>query len=140
MSTITRTIRNLWRVGVKASDAWHQLQYIGDTKAGALVGVDRFGNKYFEDNEDLPLRTRWVDYKVHDFDPAQIEPGWHAWISYAVDKPPNQDPILAYRRRAWEDTDAKPIPNLTLTRGAYKPYNTVKAKVTTWESTAAERK
>lgn len=52
---------------------------------------------------------------------AQIEPFWHAWISYAVDKPPTVDPI-AQVARSW----AKPhhIPNYTATRGAYKPYNT----------------
>lgn len=27
---------------------------VGDTKAGTLIGVDRFGNKYFENNEELP--------------------------------------------------------------------------------------
>ncbi|KAI1767517.1 NDUFA12-domain-containing protein [Hypoxylon sp. FL1150] len=137
MSTITRTLSNFWRVGFK--DYFHQLNYIGDTKAGALIGTDRFGNKYFENTEELPLRTRWVDYKKHDFDPAQIEPGWHAWISYAVDKPPSQDPLLAYKRRVWEDIDAKTIPNYTMTRGAYKPYSTVKSKITTWEPTAVER-
>lgn len=52
---------------------------------------------------------------------AQIEPLWHAWISYAVDTPPTLDP-LAKTARSW----AKPyhIPNYTATRGAYKPYNT----------------
>lgn len=52
---------------------------------------------------------------------SQIEPFWHAWISYAVDKPPTEDPI-AKVARSW----AKPyhIPNYTATRGAYKPYNT----------------
>lgn len=55
---------------------------------------------------------------------AQIEPGWHAWMSYAVDKPPTEDPLIRYQRRAWEDKDAKTIPNYTMTRGAYKPYNT----------------
>ncbi|KAI0453570.1 NADH:ubiquinone oxidoreductase 13.4kD subunit [Xylaria acuta] len=138
MSTITRTVKNLWKVGVR--DAWHQLNHIGDTKAGTLIGTDRWGNKYFENNEELPLRTRWVDYKSTDFDAAQIEPGWHAWISYLVDKPPTQDALLQYKRRAWEDTDPKSRPNYTQTRGAYKPYNTVKAKITMWEPVAAERK
>jgi NADH dehydrogenase [ubiquinone] 1 alpha subcomplex assembly factor 2 len=52
---------------------------------------------------------------------AQIEPFWHAWMSYAVDTPPNEDPI-SKTARSW----AKPyhIPNWTLTRGAYKPYST----------------
>lgn len=30
------------------------LQHIGDTKAGIFVGADRFGNKYFENSEELP--------------------------------------------------------------------------------------
>ncbi len=55
---------------------------------------------------------------------AQIEPGWHAWISYLVDKPPTLDPLLQYKRRAWEDADPKSIPSYTLSWGAYKPYNT----------------
>ena len=60
---------------------------------------------------------------------AQIEPGWHAWISYAVDKPPTEDPLIRYQRRPWEDKDAKTIPNYTMTRGAYKPYSTYVASV-----------
>ncbi|KAI0471533.1 NDUFA12-domain-containing protein [Xylariaceae sp. FL0804] len=134
MSTLPRTLRNLWKVGFK--DAFHQIMYIGDTKAGTLIGTDRFGNKYFENNEELPLRTRWVDYKSHDFDPAQIEPGWHAWMSYSVDKSPAEDKLLGYQRRPWEDTDAKTIPNYTLSRGAYTPYSTTKTKISTWEPTA----
>ena len=43
---------------------------MGDTKVGTLVGVDRYGNKYFENKEELPLRTRWVDYKDKEFDPS----------------------------------------------------------------------
>ncbi|CAN8095529.1 unnamed protein product [Discula destructiva] len=135
MSTISRTLGNLRKVGLK--DYWHQLQYIGDTKAGTLIGTDKFGNKFYENMADeLPLRTRWVDYRVHDFDPAQIEPLWHAWISYAVDTPPTQDP-LAKTARSW----AKPfhIPNYTATRGAYKPYNTVKPKIDAWEPFAKHR-
>ncbi|KAI3391920.1 hypothetical protein diail_6622 [Diaporthe ilicicola] len=135
MSTITRTLGNIRKIGLK--EYWHQLNYIGDTKAGTLVGTDKFGNKYYENwSDELPLRTRWVDYKKHDFDPAQIEPFWHAWISYAVNKPPTEDPI-AQVARSW----AKPhhIPNYTATRGAYKPYSTTKAKIDSWQPTAIAR-
>jgi NADH:ubiquinone oxidoreductase subunit len=40
-----------------------------------LVGIDRFGNKYFENmEEELPrmlriVRTRWVDYKEAEYEP-----------------------------------------------------------------------
>lgn len=50
-----------------------------------LVGTDKFGNKFYENDEELPrtaslpppnptvltpppVRTRWVDYSKHDFD------------------------------------------------------------------------
>ncbi|KAI0849111.1 NDUFA12-domain-containing protein [Daldinia vernicosa] len=138
MSTITRTLTNYWRIGIK--EYFHQMQTIGDTKAGTLVGVDRLGNKYFENGEELPLRTRWVDYKNSDYDASHIEPGWHAWLAYTVDKAPSQDPSLAYTKRVWGDIDVKTIPNYTLTRGAYKPYSTTKSKITMWEPTAIERK
>jgi len=31
---------------------------LGDTKAGKLVGVDKFGNKFFEDPEELPRTSK----------------------------------------------------------------------------------
>ena len=56
MSTILRTLRNLRKIGIK--DFGHQMQYIGDTKAGTLIGKDRFGNKYFENLQDeLPCTS-----------------------------------------------------------------------------------
>lgn len=51
---------------------WHDTRSprpLGDIKAGTLIGVDKYGNKFFENTvEELPLRTRWVDYKSKDFD------------------------------------------------------------------------
>ncbi|TVY28608.1 NADH dehydrogenase [ubiquinone] alpha subcomplex subunit [Lachnellula hyalina] len=136
MSTTTRTLRNLRRVGIK--DALHQMQHIGDTKAGALIGTDRYGNKFFENlEEELPLRTRWVDYKDYETDASHIEPGWHAWISYMVDKPPTQDPILKTQVRPWELPTHRP--NLTFSRAAFKTYSTTKPKLTAWTPTVASR-
>jgi hypothetical protein len=35
--------------------------YIGDTRAGTLVGTDRMGNKFYENiTEELPLRVRML--------------------------------------------------------------------------------
>ena len=88
-----------------------------------MIGTDRWGNKYFENlEEELPLRTRWVDYKSKEFDATQIEPGWHAWMSYLVDKPPTQDKLLEVGKRLWETPN--PMPNFTQSRGAYRPYST----------------
>ncbi|EXJ79959.1 NADH-ubiquinone oxidoreductase subunit [Capronia epimyces CBS 606.96] len=136
MSTITRTLRNLWRVGFK--EYGHQLQYIGDTKAGVLIGTDRFGNKYYENlQEELPLRTRWVDYKDKHYEASSVEPGWHAWISYLVDKPPVEDKILEIGLRPWEPKE--PRVNYSMTRGAYRPYSTTKSKYSAWLPVAKPR-
>ncbi|KAK5111256.1 hypothetical protein LTR62_005284 [Meristemomyces frigidus] len=125
MSTILRTLRNLRSIGLK--EYGHQIQYMGDTKRGTFIATDKYGNKYFENNEEeLPLRTRWVDYKDKEFDPSQIEPGWynkkHAWMSYMVDKPPSEDKLLQRQVRVWEPKEHRPL--LTMTRSAYVPYST----------------
>ncbi|KAH7318134.1 NADH ubiquinone oxidoreductase subunit NDUFA12-domain-containing protein [Stachybotrys elegans] len=135
MSTIPRTLRNIRKAGLKES--WWNMWYQGDTKFGRLVGTDRAGNKFFEDMEELPLRTRWVQFAKHDFDAAQIEPGWHAWIGYMVDTPPNADPLLKTGTRKFEP--ANPAPNYTMSRSAFKTYNTVKPKIAAWEPVAAPR-
>ncbi|KAF2457221.1 NADH ubiquinone oxidoreductase subunit NDUFA12-domain-containing protein [Lineolata rhizophorae] len=136
MSTLPRTLRNLRRIGLK--EYAHQMMYIGDTKAGTLIGTDRFGNKYYENiEEELPLRTRWVDYVNKEFDASQIEPGWHLWMSYAVDKPPTQDKILRTQLREWEPKEHRPL--LTLSRSAYKPYSTTRNKYFPWQPVAKPR-
>ncbi|KAI4624828.1 uncharacterized protein J4E87_005309 [Alternaria ethzedia] len=116
MSTLMRTLRNLRRVGLK--EYGHQM-------------ADKYGNKYFENlEEELPLRTRWVDYKDHEFDP-------HAWMSYMVDKSPAADPLLQRQVRVWEPKEHRPT--LTWTRSGYKPYNTVKPKYSPWTPVAKAR-
>ncbi|KYK60865.1 NADH dehydrogenase [Drechmeria coniospora] len=163
MSTIGRTLSNLRKVGIKdyfrqmlvrdyldptfdwrcstamimLTDFVSRTQYIGDTKAGRLIGTDRAGNKFFENNEELPLRTRWVEYAQHDYDAGQIDPGWHAWISYSVDKPPTEDALMQVGKRSFEKPG--PIFNWTQTRGAFKTYSTTKPKLRTWEPEAAPR-
>ncbi|KND86688.1 putative NADH dehydrogenase [ubiquinone] 1 alpha subcomplex subunit 12 [Tolypocladium ophioglossoides CBS 100239] len=112
MSTVGRTLSNLRKVGIKH---------------GRLIGQDRAGNKFFENGEELPLRTRWVEYAKHDYDAAQIEPGWHAWISYSVDQPPTQDPLMVTGTRLFEKPH--PQPNYTQTRGAFKTYSTTDLSV-----------
>lgn len=42
--------------------AWRLRLDTGDTKRGTLIGIDRFGNKYFENmEEELPrmLKRNW---------------------------------------------------------------------------------
>lgn len=39
MVSLHRTLRNMRRVGLR--EWWRQMQYIGDAKAGVLVGKDQ---------------------------------------------------------------------------------------------------
>ncbi len=63
MSTILRTFRNLRKIGIK--EYAHQLQNIGDTKAGTYIASDRYGNKYYENLEqELPCSFSPSPYPV----------------------------------------------------------------------------
>lgn len=106
-------------------------QGIGDTKSGTLIGTDRFGNRFYENTvEELPLRTKWVDYKHHFCDASETEPGWHAWLHHMVDNPPTKDSMLQPRTNAWSQPTH--VPNMTFTRSAYKPYSTVRNRIEAW--------
>ena len=63
-----------------------------------------------------------VDFKDKELDASQIEPGWHAWMSYLVDKPPTEDKIMELGLRPWESK--YPRVNMTQSRAAYRPYST----------------
>ncbi|EGX43206.1 hypothetical protein TWF173_008809 [Orbilia oligospora] len=135
MSWVTRTIRNVWKLGIR--DSVYQLATLGDTKVGILVGTDSYGNKYYQNyDEELPLRNRWVIYKNFYGDAAEIEPGWHNWMSYASDNVPNSSVIPNTGYHKWGKNLGY---NPTQTRGAYKPYNTVRPKIETWEPQVADR-
>ncbi|KAJ5523472.1 NADH-ubiquinone oxidoreductase subunit B17.2 [Penicillium frequentans] len=162
MSTILRTLRNLRRIGFK--EYGHQMQNIGDTKAGTLIGTDRWGNKFYENMaEELPRKApnpklekgtgsmeigvliyphspdtmgRLQD-QLPEWEPSQIEPGWHAWISYMVDAPPTQDKLLQTGLRHYEVAEHRP--NLTQTRAAFKTYSTTRPKYSAWTPVAAPR-
>jgi NADH:ubiquinone oxidoreductase subunit len=137
-SSLIRTIRNIINIGPKRY--WNQLNTIGDAKAGKLIGEDSYGNKYYENDyeDEIHLRTRWVEYKDgREFNISQVEPAWHFWLGYGVDLPPNQTPKEFTSIRAYPTS--KHTPAFTGTPGAYIPYNTVKPKISSWNSTVAPR-
>ncbi|KAK9370240.1 NADH ubiquinone oxidoreductase subunit NDUFA12-domain-containing protein [Lipomyces kononenkoae] len=136
-SSLIRVIRNLRRIGFK--DYLRQMNSIGDTKYGRLVGVDRYGNKFFEniEEDEIHLRTRWVQYKEWYYDVSQIEPAWHGWLGYLVDTRPNELQPDQKTVRKYPTPDV--VPNGTGTRNAYVPYSTVKPRVSAWSPTVKER-
>ena len=46
----------------------------------------------------------------------------HAWMSYMVDKPPSEEPILQLGHRQWEKKEHRPT--MTASRARYTPYST----------------
>lgn len=142
MSTsIVRTLKNIYKSGIKRS-AW-QIAFLNDTKPGGkLVGTDDWGNKYYETDaeEEIHLRTRWVEYNATflSIDISKSEPGWHYWLGYGTNTPPNQLPEDQKAHRSYP-VALRHKPNLTGTREAYVPYNTVKPKCQSWQPTVSER-
>lgn len=140
MSTsIVRTIKNIYSSGIRRA-AW-QIAFLNDTKRGVYVGTDDYGNKYYETDvpEEIHLRTRWVEYNdtFMSIDISKVEPGWHYWLGYGTNTPPNK---LPEDQRALRDFKPNPrLPNLTGTRGAFVTYNTAKPKYQAWEPQVKER-
>ena len=54
-----------------------------------------------------------------------------------VDKPPTEDPLLRTGQRAWELKEHRP--NVTISRGAFKTYSTVKPRLSAWIPEAKPR-
>jgi len=46
MVSLARTFRNIRRVGFQ--EWWRQMQYIGDAKAGSLIGKDQYVPIYLQ--------------------------------------------------------------------------------------------
>lgn len=93
-------------------------------KAGTLVGTDQHGNKYFENRKDVANRDRWVTFHKWDFDATQIPPQWHQWLHKVYDDHPTSIKTPEYTYTHFE--------NMTGTRGAYRPYNTVAPRLSSW--------
>jgi len=83
-------------------------------RKGELVGTDEAGNRYYRERKGW---RRWVIYNG-EAEASSIPPGWHGWMHYRVDSPPER----TYKPREWEKPHQ---PNLTGTAGAYRPPGSV---------------
>ncbi|XP_020278163.1 probable NADH dehydrogenase [ubiquinone] 1 alpha subcomplex subunit 12 isoform X1 [Pseudomyrmex gracilis] len=102
-----------------------------DLRTGTLVGVDKFGNRYFENNTFFVGRNRWVNYSEKvglNYDGSQVPAEWFGWLHYKTDLPPHKDPSRP--KYKWM---AEHKPNLSGTNQAYMPYSTTKPKIEPWQ-------
>ena len=84
---------------------------------GRQVGVDAFGNRYYEHRSRTRVdgrRKRWVLYRGMA-EASKIPPEWHAWVHYTTDSVPDESGEHQF------DWQRPHLPNLTGTRYAYRP-------------------
>lgn len=84
-------MRALREYGIKGT--LRKLYQMRVIKFGQLVGVDKYGNKYYENTVDYPLNQhRWVEYagdkSVYEVDASNIPPEWHGWLHSSTTEPP----------------------------------------------------
>ena len=73
--------QTLWAL-IRSRDAFIE------KRGRTLVGVDSFGNRYYQSEEkELSGRDRWVEY-ADEADPSQVSSQWHGWLHNTVDIPP----------------------------------------------------
>ncbi|EHB14153.1 NADH dehydrogenase [ubiquinone] 1 alpha subcomplex subunit 12 [Heterocephalus glaber] len=104
-----------------------------DVRVGTLVGEDKYGNKYYEDNKQL--FGRWVIYTTEmngkntfwDPDRSMVPPKWHRWVHSMTDDPPTNPPPTD-RKFTWRNHKF----NVTGTPEQYVPYSTTRKKIQEW--------
>ena len=126
--SLVRLLRNALRVGpVRAATQFFRTC---DIKTGRLVGVDMWGNKYFESSEENWYRSRWIEPVNGKLDACDVPAEWHGWLHRITDRPPQTpEEMVGKERVEWM------VPhdhNQTGGAGAFRTYNTTREKVELW--------
>ncbi|XP_045467346.1 probable NADH dehydrogenase [ubiquinone] 1 alpha subcomplex subunit 12 [Harmonia axyridis] len=110
--------------------ALYKLYRMDELKIGALRGIDKYGNKYYENNRFFFGRNRWIEYAPKygtDYDASQIPADWYGWMHYKTDLIPSEDPSRPKYKWMLDHTE-----NLTNTPGQFIPYSTTRPKIEPW--------
>ncbi|KAG5617435.1 hypothetical protein H5410_017259 [Solanum commersonii] len=69
-----------------------------------LVGVDKFGNKYYEKLGDTQYgRHRWVEYaQKNRYNASQVPAEWHGWLHHVTDHTGDELLLLKPKRYGLE--------------------------------------
>ena len=92
---------------------------------GKVVGVDQFGNKYYESKSG----KRWVIYNG-EVEATKIPNEWYSWIHSINNKIENLHELKKYK---WQKEH---LPNQTGLESSYNPRknkNAVKKKYSSWK-------
>jgi NADH:ubiquinone oxidoreductase subunit len=140
MSSYLQKFRHLKNAVRQHGGLWGSFLQIFRTdelKWGTLVGVDKFGNKYYENKLYFMGRSRWVYYSDEnigwDYDASQIPAEWHRWLHYIGDEPPTK---LNLPDHKWLLDHQE---NVTGTAARYMPYSTTRPKIEAWKPPTTAR-
>ncbi|XP_034019066.1 NADH dehydrogenase [ubiquinone] 1 alpha subcomplex subunit 12 [Thalassophryne amazonica] len=109
---------------------------VNDVKTGTLVGVDKYGNKYYEDTKNYFFgRHRWVIYTTEmngkntmwNLDGSMVPAEWHRWLHAMTDDPPTTHPLPPKKFLA----EVHQL-NVSGTPQQYVPYSTTRKKIHEW--------
>ncbi|XP_067933550.1 NADH dehydrogenase [ubiquinone] 1 alpha subcomplex subunit 12-like [Watersipora subatra] len=101
-----------------------------ELKIGELVGEDKYGNKYYRNDEYFMARNKWVVFNKNigvNYNASQIPPEWHRWMTDMTDTPPSVQPLTEHK---WMGEYRE---NFTGTKKQYVPYSTTQPKIQSWQ-------
>lgn len=68
---------------------WRKLLHMKEIRFGNLVGVDKYGNHYYENLSYGYGRHRWVEHaglpRWSFVEPTRVTSDWHGWLHYMTD-------------------------------------------------------
>eukprot|EP01112_Ceratiomyxa_fruticulosa_P022433 TRINITY_DN8203_c0_g1_i1.p1 TRINITY_DN8203_c0_g1~~TRINITY_DN8203_c0_g1_i1.p1 ORF type:complete len:167 (-),score=27.82 TRINITY_DN8203_c0_g1_i1:65-565(-) len=126
VNLVLNILQSSWKQGLWRT--FTRLSKTAELKFGTLVGVDKFGNEYYEDKENEAFgRHRWVEYPggltfpwTKPKDPTTVPPEWHSWLHYMSDYTGNDQAFLGATPTVYKKEHLK---NNTGTENAYVPTN-----------------
>ncbi|CAH1264450.1 NDUFA12 [Branchiostoma lanceolatum] len=136
ISPYLNLVRNAFSVirhnGGITGSIWTLLR-AGDLREGTLVGVDQFGNKYFENKKYFYARHRWVEFgdkqkSWWEPDASQIPPEWHRWMHCIGEHPPTEVPLTNPKFKQEHRINFSGN-----SRQNYVPYTTTPPKIESWQ-------
>eukprot|EP01110_Echinostelium_bisporum_P003692 TRINITY_DN18986_c0_g1_i1.p1 TRINITY_DN18986_c0_g1~~TRINITY_DN18986_c0_g1_i1.p1 ORF type:complete len:161 (-),score=35.71 TRINITY_DN18986_c0_g1_i1:16-498(-) len=115
-----RFLEKMWKAG--PLNCLKKYYWISEFKFGDLVGVDKLGNKYYQDTEESFPRDRWVEYADQANPEASAVPAeWHQWLHHITDEPGTAPTVVAMTPKFAKDWR----PNPSGTSAQYSPPNYV---------------